>query len=93
MSLSPTALYLQAIHWYSNDPSLWYVGFNKIQNIQVNYAKIAFLVGAAPGQDPKYLGSGGQSFAGVAPDGIAVNTALSESYITGLAVRGTEKGL
>lgn len=38
------------------------------------------------------LGTAGQSFAGVAPDGIAVNTALSESYITGLAVRGTEKG-
>ena len=66
-----------AVHWYSNDPSIWYVGFNKITSeivmlsrfatlfrlaspesiaiadIQVNYAKIAFLVGAAPGQDPK----------------------------------------
>ena len=38
------------------------------------------------------LGENGQSYKGVAPDGIAVNTALSESYITGLAVRGTEKG-
>ena len=42
---------------------------------------------------PADLGENGQSYKGVAPDGIAVNTALSESYITGLAVRGTEKGL
>ena len=41
---------------------------------------------------PADLGENGQSYKGVAPDGIAVNTALSESYITGLAVRGTEKG-
>lgn len=59
------------------------------------FAKIALLVGAAPGQDPKFFPAPDQPslpFTGVAPDGVAVNAPLSESYIEGLNLRGTEKG-
>eukprot|EP01052_Picozoa_sp_SAG31_P044280 SAG31_NODE_7662_length_1624_cov_1.058361_1_plen_158_part_10 len=83
--------YTAAVHWYSNNAGIWYVGFNHITNLHIAYAKIGLLVGAAPGQsrdptDPRpYPG-------GTAPDGVAINTALSESYIDGLSLRGTEKG-
>ena len=46
--------YTAAVHWYTNDNAIWSVEFNQIKNMQITFAKIAFLVGAAPGQDPKY---------------------------------------
>jgi hypothetical protein len=86
--------YTAAVHWYTNDESIWSVEFNRIQNMHITFAKIAFLVGAAPGQDPKYFPTPGQNYpySGTAPDGVAVNAALSESYIDGLNLRGTERG-
>jgi len=84
--------YTAAVHWYSNNGGIWYVGFNKITNLHIAYAKIGLLVGAAPSQstDPSLHGSDYPG--GTAPDGVAINTALSESYIDGLSLRGTEKG-
>jgi hypothetical protein len=86
--------YTAAVHWYTNDLSIWGVEFNKIFNLHIDYAKIGFLIGATPNQDPKYFPTPGQDypFSGVAPDGVAVNAPLSESYIEGLNLRGTEKG-
>ena len=94
VSAAYNGTYTAAVHWYTNDQSIWCVEFNRIENLHITFAKIAFLVGAAPGQDPKYFPTPGQNypFSGVAPDGVAVNAALSESYIDGLNLRGTERG-
>ena len=32
-----------AVHWYSNDPSIWYVGFNKITSEIVTLSRFATL--------------------------------------------------
>ena len=37
VSAAYNGTYTAAVHWYSNDPSIWYVGFNKITNIQVRF--------------------------------------------------------
>ena len=47
--------YTAAVHWYTNDLSIWSVEFNQIKNMHVTYAKIAFLVGAAPGEKMRYI--------------------------------------
>ena len=69
---------------------------NKIHNIHVSSAKIGFLVGAAPSQETCYGGARAgcktpPKYGKVAPEGYAVPTPLSESYIHGLSMRGCEK--
>lgn len=83
-----------ALHWYTNDLSLYYPGFATLENLTTKYGPIGVAVGALPTQydhgDPDWGIFPGNT---VQDNGIAVNAPVSESVIANLQQYGCIKGI
>jgi hypothetical protein len=67
--------YTAAIHWYTNQVNVNYVGFNRLRNIAVYSAKFGLLIGAPPSQQECCPWQGV-----TAPDGQATGTWVVMSF-------------
>lgn len=68
-----------AIHWYTNDLTNYYPGYNRFYGLWVRNALIGLCIGALPSQVDPIPGSGTVQAAG-----IAINAPLSESEVFGV---------
>ena len=80
--------YTAAMHWYTNQVNVLYVGNNRLRNIQFQYANIGLLIGAPPQQAVCCAWQGV-----TAPDGEATNAPLSESNMDGFLFYGCLKAI